>query len=84
MPKWGQVKCRWCGDYCDEGEMRLELKMGPICSECEEAIWSRGEKLVMTDMYAYRDWQKEQKAKYDKERRKALKKAKKQAKGANK
>jgi uncharacterized repeat protein (TIGR02543 family) len=44
-----EVTCEWCAQACAKGDCRHEDQLGWICSRCEDAIKSRGEKLTFTE-----------------------------------
>ena len=39
------VECKWCDELFDKSECRYEVDMGWLCSNCQQAIKSRGETL---------------------------------------
>lgn len=43
------VECTWCNDLFDKSECRKEVDLGYLCSRCEAAIKSRGEKLTFVE-----------------------------------
>ncbi len=43
------VECTWCNDLFDKSECRKEVDLGYLCSRCEAAIKSRGEKLTFIE-----------------------------------
>ena len=49
------VECTWCRDLFDKSECRYEVNLGWLCSRCEAAIKSRGEKLTFKENY-YQDF----------------------------
>lgn len=46
-----QTVCEWCGDIVYESECRRELNLGLLCSQCQSALYSRGEKPVFEEAY---------------------------------
>lgn len=60
MPNEGKIKCRWCGEFFDEGDVSIERSIGPICEQCIAAIKSRGERVTLTDFDddEYEEWKK--------------------------
>lgn len=44
-----EVECTWCNDLFDKSECRKEVDLGYLCSRCEAAIKSRGEKLTFIE-----------------------------------
>ena len=46
-----KVACEWCGDITYESDCRRELNLGLICSGCQSALYSRGEKPVFEEAY---------------------------------
>ena len=44
-----EVTCEWCAQPCAKEDCRHEDQLGWICSRCENAIKSRGEKLTFTE-----------------------------------
>ena len=61
MAKAGQIKCRWCGEFFDEGDVSIELHMGPLCDQCVDELESRGEHPVIALGMSYDEWRAEQK-----------------------
>lgn len=59
----GKVKCRWCGEYFEKSELKIEKGLGPVCETCVAAIKSRGERLSLEDFSeeAYDEWKKKAK-----------------------
>lgn len=51
------TKCEWCGEVFAKDQLRKEVNLGYLCSRCEGAIKSRGEKLtfVENDYFDYLD-----------------------------
>ena len=43
------VECTWCNDLFPKDECRKEADLGYLCSRCEAAIKSRGEKLTFVE-----------------------------------
>ena len=43
------VECTWCNDLFPKDECRKEVDLGYLCSRCEAAIKSRGEKLTFVE-----------------------------------
>lgn len=43
------VECTWCNDLFDKDQCRKEVNLGYLCSRCEAAIKSRGEKLTFEE-----------------------------------
>lgn len=43
------VECTWCSDLFDKDQCRKEVNLGYLCSRCEAAIKSRGEKLTFEE-----------------------------------
>lgn len=69
MAKAGQIKCRWCGEFFDEGDVSIELHMGPLCDQCVDELESRGERPVIAHGMSYDEWLAEKKRKNQKKRR---------------
>ena len=46
-----QVICEWCHELAYESECRRELNLGLLCSQCQSALYSRGEKPVFEEAY---------------------------------
>ena len=46
------VTCGWCNEEVPQRDCRKEIDLGWICGHCEEAIKSRGEKLVFEEELA--------------------------------
>lgn len=44
-----EITCEWCAQPCAKEDCRHEDQLGWICSRCEDAIKSRGEKLTFTE-----------------------------------
>lgn len=61
MAKAGQIKCRWCGEFFDEGDISIELHMGPLCDQCVDELESRGEHPVIVHGMSYEEWLAEKK-----------------------
>jgi hypothetical protein len=61
MAKAGQIKCRWCGEFFDEGDVSIELNMGPLCDNCVAELESRGEHPVIVHGMSYEEWLAEKK-----------------------
>jgi hypothetical protein len=60
MANKGKIKCRWCGEFFDEGDLSIELNMGPLCDNCFAELKSHGERLSLEDFSdeAYEEWKK--------------------------
>ncbi len=43
------VECTWCNDLFPKDDCRREVNLGYLCSRCEAAIKSRGEKLTFIE-----------------------------------
>lgn len=44
-----EVECTWCNDLFPKDQCRKEVDLGYLCSRCEAAIKSRGEKLTFIE-----------------------------------
>jgi hypothetical protein len=44
-----EVECTWCNDLFPKDQCRKEVNLGYLCSRCEAAIKSRGEKLTFIE-----------------------------------
>lgn len=44
-----EVECTWCNDLFPKDQCRKEVDLGYLCSRCEAAIKSRGEKLTFVE-----------------------------------
>ena len=44
-----EVECTWCNDLFSKDQCRKEVDLGYLCSRCEAAIKSRGEKLTFIE-----------------------------------
>ena len=51
-----KVKCRFCGRYYDEEDLKIELGMGPLCDNCIAALCSHGERPVIANGMSYGEW----------------------------
>lgn len=56
-----KVKCRFCGRYYDEEDLKIELDMGPLCDNCIAALCSHGERPVIANGMSYGEWLEERK-----------------------
>lgn len=63
MSNEGKIKCRWCGEFFDEGDISIELHMGPLCDDCVDELESRGERPVIALGMSYDEWREEKKKK---------------------
>jgi hypothetical protein len=63
MSNEGKIKCRWCGEFFDEGDVSIELNMGPLCDDCVDELESRGERPVIAYGMSYDEWREEKKKK---------------------
>lgn len=57
------IECRWCDEMFEEGDLQIELNMGPLCDQCVAALQSRGERPVIAHGMTYEEWLEEQKNK---------------------
>lgn len=56
MPKDGTIKCRWCGEFFDEGDVSIEQQAGPLCDNCVAELQSRGERPCIVHGMSYAEW----------------------------
>lgn len=61
MSNEGKIKCRWCGEFFDEEDLKIEMNMGPLCDNCVAALESRGEHPVIAHGMSYDEWLEERK-----------------------
>ena len=61
MAKAGQIKCRWCGEFFDDGDINIEQQAGPLCDNCVAELESRGERPVIVHGMSYEEWLAEKK-----------------------
>lgn len=60
MANEGKIKCRWCGEWFEESDMKIEKFLGPLCEWCIGGLKSHGERLLLEDFSeeAYDEWDK--------------------------